>query len=198
MRIGVIGAGAIGQAVARRATAGGHAVVLSNSRGPDSLADTVSELGAGATAGTVADAAAAELVVLAVPWKAVGEVLEGLPPWDGRILVDATNQFTRDGGFEVPDDDTGSEWVARQAPGARVVKGFNTLFARVLAADPRHAEGRQVVFLAGDDADAKATFAELVDGLGYAPVDTGTLHDGGRPMQIGGFLSGLHVLRQEV
>jgi 8-hydroxy-5-deazaflavin:NADPH oxidoreductase len=78
-----------------------------------------------------------------------------------------------------------------------VVKAFNTLFARVLAADPRHDAGRQVVFYAGDDADAKTRFRELAEAFGFATVDLGSLHEGGRLMQPGAPLSGLHVLKQD-
>ena len=194
---GVLGAGAIGKAVAGHAVAAGLPVVLSNSRGPESLAPLVAELGPGATAGTIREAAAADIVLLSVPWPTIGDVLGDLPPWDGRILIDATNQFLPGGGIDDLGDETGSERVASLAPGARVVKAFNTLFARVNAANPRHEAGRQVLFFAGDDEDAKATFSALVDGFGFAPIDVGGLRDGGRLMQIdGGFLSGLDVLKR--
>jgi predicted dinucleotide-binding enzyme len=192
MRFGIIGAGNIAQAVARHAVAVGHDVIVSNSRGGESLAAVAAELGA--TPGPVAEAASAELVLLAVPWAAVPAALEGLT-WDGRVLIDATNAFVSYEPMRVADlgDQTSSEYVASLAPGARVVKAFNTLFARFIAADPQ----LQVVFLAGDDADAKARVGEFVDGLGFAGVDIGGLHDGGRLMAPGGGpLSGLHALKQ--
>jgi predicted dinucleotide-binding enzyme len=198
MRFGTIGAGNIAQAVARHAVAAGHDVVISNSRGPETLADVAAELGA--TAGTVEEAAAADIVLLASPWSAVDDILGGLPAWDGRILIDATNAFISFSPMQVADfgDGTSSEHVASLAPGAHVIKAFNTLFARFIAADPRHDAGRQLLFYAGDDADAKARFAALVDAFGFAPVDVGTLHEGGKFMQAGGGpLSGLHALKQE-
>ena len=198
MRFGTIGAGNIAQAVARHAVAVGHDVVISNSRGPESLADLAAELGA--TAGTVEEAASAEIVLLASPWSAVDAILEGLPDWDGRILVDATNAFISFSPMQVQDfgDSTSSEHVASLAPGAHVIKAFNTLFARFIAADPRHDAGRQLLFYAGDDARAKARFQTIVDAFGFAPLDVGTLHDGGKLMQAGGGpLSGLHALKQE-
>jgi predicted dinucleotide-binding enzyme len=198
MRFGTIGAGNIAQAVARHAVAAGHDVVISNSRGPETLADLAAELGA--TAGTVEEAASAEIVLLASPWSAVDAILEGLPDWDGRILVDATNAFISFSPMQVADfgDSTSSEHVASLAPGAHVIKAFNTLFARFIAADPRHDAGRQLLFYAGDDADAKARFGAFVDAFGFAPVDVGPLHDGGKLMQAGGGpLSGLHALKQE-
>ena len=200
MNFGTIGAGTIAQALAGHLMTAGHRVVLSNSRGPSTLDDVVANLGPLASAGTVEHAAQADMVFLTVMWPNIPAALAELPPWDGRILVDATNQFARTDPVEVADlgDQTGSEWVAAFAPGARVIKAFNTLHAAYIAPDPRHPAGRQVVFYAGDDAPAKATFGELVDGFGFAPVDLGALRDGGRLMQVGGGpLSALHALRQD-
>jgi predicted dinucleotide-binding enzyme len=199
MRFGTIGAGTIGQAVGRHVLNAGHEVTFSNSRGPDSLAALISELGPRALAGTVAEAASADMVLLAAPWDQVADSLAGLPDWDGRILIDATNQFslTR---REIADlgDQTGSEFVASLAPGARVIKAFNALYARYIEPDPRHDAGRQVLFFAGDDHDAKESFSSLFDGIGFAVVDVGPLREGGRLMQIdGGPLSALHVLKQD-
>ena len=200
MTFGIIGAGTIAQALARHLVTAGHSVVLSNSRGPSTLDGVVSTLGPLASAGTVAQAAEADMVFLTVMWPDIPAALADLPPWDGRILVDSTNQFARLDPIEVADlgDQTGSEWVAALAPGARVIKAFNTLFAEYIAPDPRHPAGRQVLFYAGDDAAAKATFGELVDSFGFAPVDIGALRDGGRLMQVGGGpLSALHALKQD-
>ncbi|MDA0166428.1 NAD(P)-binding domain-containing protein [Solirubrobacter ginsenosidimutans] len=198
MRFGTIGAGNIAQAVARHAVAAGHDVVISNSREPETLAELAAELGA--TAGSVEEAAAADIVLLAPPWSAVDDILGALPAWDGRILIDATNAFISFSPTQVADfgDGTSSEHVASLASGAHVIKAFNTLFARFIAADPRHDAGRQLLFYAGDDADAKARFAALVDDFGFAAVDAGSLHEGGKFMQAGGGpLSGLHALKQE-
>ncbi|MBN9791539.1 NADP oxidoreductase [Pseudonocardia sp. TMWB2A] len=196
MRFGTIGAGTVAQAVAGHLVAAGHAVTLSNSRGPGSLRDVVARLGPSAGAAPVDEAARADMVFLTVPWPRVGDALAGLPPWDGRILVDTTNRMTEATGVG-PGAVTPSELVATLAPGARVVKAFNTLYARYIAADPRHPEGRQLLFYAGDDAAAKASFHDVADRMGFAPVDAGTLRDGGRLMQVGGPLSALHALRQD-
>ncbi len=199
MRFGSIGAGTIGQAVGRHVLNAGHEVIFSNSRGPESLAVLVAELGPRASAGTVAEAADADMVLLAAPWDKVADSLAGLPDWDGRVLIDATNQFSL-ARREIADlgDQTGSEFVASLAPGARVIKAFNTLYARYIEPDPRHDAGRQVLFLAGDDHNAKESFSSLFDGIGFAVVDVGPLREGGRVMQIdGGPLSALHVLKQD-
>ncbi|WP_307136094.1 NADPH-dependent F420 reductase [Streptomyces aurantiacus] len=196
---GTIGAGTIGQGIAGHLVTAGHRVVLSNSRGPDTLRDTVARLGPSATAGTVAEAAAAEMVFLAVRWQDIPAALADVAAWDGRILVDTTNQMTGPTPRDHVDlgSETGSEFVARHAPGARVIKAFNTLFAQYIVPDPRHTEGRQLLFYAGDDADAKTDFCALADEIGFAPVDAGSLREGGRLMQVGGGpLSALHALKQ--
>jgi len=200
MRIGTLGAGTVAQAIARHAVRHGHEVVLSNSRGPASLSALVAGLGPLATAGTPAEAADADLVVLAVGWPSVPDAVAGLPPLDGTVVIDATNQFeTLAPTPAIADlgDLTGSEYVASLLPGARVVKAFNALYAQFIAPDPRHEAGRQVLFLAGDDADAKNTVKELTSEFGFAPVDLGSLREGGRLIQLGGPLSALHVLKQD-
>jgi predicted dinucleotide-binding enzyme len=147
MKYGTIGAGTIAQALARHLIGAGYPVTLSNSRGPDTLTDLITDMGPLATAGTVAQAAKADIVFLAVPFLAIPAALDGLPDWGGRILVDTTNvlAFTNSGRPELLDlgDQTGSEITAAHAPGARVIKAFNTLYARYIAPDPRHAAGRQ-------------------------------------------------------
>jgi predicted dinucleotide-binding enzyme len=200
MKIGMLGAGAVAQAIARHAIRHGHEVVLSNSRGPASLAPLVEDLGALAAAASPAEAAAADLVVLAVPWPRIPDAVAGLPGLDNTIVIDATNQFASlSPKPEIADlgDLTGSEYVASLLPGARVVKAFNALYGQFIAADPRHEAGRQVLFLAGDDAAAKNTVRDLASEFGFAPVDLGTLREGGRLIQLGGPLSALHALKQD-
>ncbi|MER7780013.1 NAD(P)-binding domain-containing protein [Streptomyces sp. NPDC096191] len=200
MKLGMLGAGAIAQAIARHAIRHGHEVVLSNSRGPASLAPLVKDLGALAAAAPPAEAAAADLVVLAVPWPQIPDAVAGLPRLDKTIVIDTTNQFASlPPTPEIADlgDLTGSEYVASLLPGARVVKAFNSLYTQFIAPDPRHDAGRQVLFLAGDDADAKNTVRGLTSEFGFAPVDLGTLREGGRLIQLGGPLSALHALKQD-
>ena len=143
--VGIIGAGRIGQAMARIALRAGRSVVIANSRGPESLTSVVSALGDDVSAGTVQQAAAAGIVVLAVPWPRVQQALEGLE-WSGQIVIDATNDFD-------PSDlngRTSSEVVADLVRGARVVKAANTLAAAVLGSDPQEASGQRVIFLSGE------------------------------------------------
>ncbi|MFF3464725.1 NADPH-dependent F420 reductase [Streptomyces sp. NPDC001984] len=198
--IGVLGAGEVGQAVADKAIRHGHEVLIGNSRGPQTLEALVGKLGPKARAVTAEEAAKPELVFLAVPFFAVPELTD-LTSWPGKIVVDTTNQFAAAnpyrGRYDVGDL-TGSEWVARHLPGARVVKALNTLYGPFIAADPRHAEGRLVAFYAGDDTGAKAAVAGLLDEFGFAALDLGGLREGGRLMQLDGALSAKHLLLQDV
>ncbi|CAN5598154.1 NADPH-dependent F420 reductase [soil metagenome] len=201
MDIGILGAGEVAQAIAGHAVAHGHHVILSNRRGPRSLAPIIDRLGPLASAATPAEAARAELVLLAVPWTSIPQVVgsTAMPDWNGRIVIDATNQFAAlvpRPVFADLGDLTGSEHVTSLLPGARVVKAFNTLFGRYIAADPHHSAGRQLLFVAGDDRIANDTITALAHQFGFAPVDLGGLREGGRLMQVGGPLSGLHALRQ--
>jgi predicted dinucleotide-binding enzyme len=200
MNFGTIGAGTVAQAIARHLVTTDNQVILSNSRGPDTLGDVVDALGPLASSGTVAQAASADMVFLAVRWSDIPDALSGLPAWNERILVDTSNlgPGSRSDGFVDLGSSTGSEFVAEHAPGARIVKAFNTLYAKYIAADPRHAEGRQLLVYAGDDTDAKAQLHQVTDSFGFAPVDLGSLRDGGRLMEVGGGpFSALHALKQD-
>jgi predicted dinucleotide-binding enzyme len=199
--VGIIGSGPVARALARQSLKAGYRVCLSNSRGPASLNEVVNKLGDGAQAVTVAEAARADLVILAIPFLKVPELTAVVPDWSERVVVDATNQYaqyepTYDGFVDLGED-TGSEWVARHLPGATVVKAFNAMFASYIDAEPRHTEGRQAVFFATDDDAASTDFGQYATRLGFAPVLLGTLHDGGRLMQLGGALSAVHVIRQD-
>ncbi|MCW3056406.1 MAG: oxidoreductase [Solirubrobacterales bacterium] len=193
--LGIIGAGRLGQAMARTALRAGRRVVIANSRGPESLAPVVSALGGGVSAGTVEQAAAAPTVVLAVPWERVPGALQGLQ-WNGQIVIDATNDFAGTD-FEGSDLDarTSSELVAGLVSGARVVKGANTLVAAVLGSDPHEAAGQRVIFLSGDDVDAKSEARRLFEEAGFFVIDLGDLVTGGRMQQIRGPLAGVNLIR---
>lgn len=194
--VGIIGAGAIGQAMARRLVAAGIDVILSNSRGPASLAPVVDALGAHARAGTRQEAAAADIVFVSVNWSRLDEALDGID-WNGRILIDANNPVLLPG-YRLAElgGRNSSQVLAGLAPGARVVKAFNTLLASVLASDPREAGGRRVVFLSGDDRDAKGVVTGLADRLGFASIDLGSLEVGGTLQQFpGGPLPAVNLVK---
>ena len=181
MKIGIIGSGNIGGTLARLWARAGHQVMVSNSRGPESLRDFVAEIGG--EAGTVDEAARfGQVVLLATPWRSP----EALPSPDavkGKIVIDAMNPYTATGGIQDLGDSSSSEETAKRLPGATIVKAFNTIWVRHLEANGRPdapVEERHAVFVAGDDAEAKATVFRLIEDIGFGPVDTGSLRDGKR------------------
>jgi 8-hydroxy-5-deazaflavin:NADPH oxidoreductase len=197
MNIGIIGAGGIGQAFAAHVARAGYEVIVSNSRDPESLAGLVRQLGPRAKAGTRQEAARADVVVVAVQWEHLRAALSDLPAWNGRILIDATNPVLEPG-FRLAElnGSTSSEIVASMAPGARVVKVANTLLRAALAADPKQAGGRRVLFMSGDDAAAKADVSSILDKVGFATIDLGGLASGGRLQQFpGGPLPTLNLIK---
>ncbi|BDP43815.1 NADP oxidoreductase (plasmid) [Deinococcus aetherius] len=177
MNIGIIGSGHIGGTLARLFSARGHAVLLANSRGPESLREMVAELGPGVRAVTPQEAAReAEVVVEAIPFGRLTE----LPREDlsGKILVTAANYYPeRDGEIDLGGLSE-AEYTARLLPGVRVVKAFNTIWFRHLAeqGDPGKPQSeRRAIFVEADDPGAKAVVSHLIDELGFAPVDGGDL-----------------------
>jgi 8-hydroxy-5-deazaflavin:NADPH oxidoreductase len=188
--IGIIGAGRLGQAMARVAVRAGRNVMLANSRGPESLTSVVSDLGEGVSPRTVDEAAAARLVVVAVPWDRVPAAVHDLD-WNGQIVVDATNDWSADD----LQGRTSSELVAALVAGARVVKAANTLSAETLGSDPHQGGGQRVIFISGDDADAKAEVVALFQDAGFAAIDLGDLATGGAMQQIHHPLAGVDLIR---
>jgi predicted dinucleotide-binding enzyme len=196
MSIGIIGSGALGSNLARILAKKGIAATISNSRGPASLASLVEELGASIKAGTVEEAASADIVFAAVRWVDAEKVLRRLPNWNGRIVVDGTNpvEFLDPNSPDANDPrnplaaygikavDLGGKYssqVIRQyVPGARVVKAFNHLDVNVLP-EPEVSAGKRVLFYSGDDAGAKAEVRQIIEATGFFPVDLGTLDVGG-------------------
>src|SRR5207253_6229477 len=173
MKFGTIGAGTVALAFAREALAAGHEVVLGSRRGPDSLASAVAELGRGASAASVEDAARPDYVLLAVPWPNVEDALRGPPAWNGRVLIDATNPFIQYSPRLVLADlgDKGaSEVVAALAPGARVVKAFNSIVTARFNEGPVKNGGRRVIFLSGDHSEPKGFIRELIKSFGFEPI----------------------------
>ncbi|WP_040693095.1 NADPH-dependent F420 reductase [Nocardia vinacea] len=182
--LGLIGSGNIGGTLARLAVAAGLDVVVSNSRGPETLAELVAELGPRARAATAAEAAAAgDIVVVTVPLKNYRQV--PVEPLAGKVVIDTNNYYPdRDGTFPELEDGTttSSELLQRHLPTSKVVKAFNNIFYPHLAAlaRPSTASDRSALPIAGDDADAKKAAAELLDTLGYDIVDVGSLNESWR------------------
>jgi 8-hydroxy-5-deazaflavin:NADPH oxidoreductase len=196
MRIGTLGAGEVALAVAREALSRGHEIVLSSRSGPGALADKVTKLGSGASAATVEEAASLDCVLLAVPWKNVEAALRGLPEWNGRVLIDATNPFVETSPRLVLADLRGigaSEIVAGLAPGARIVKAFNSIRMDRFNEGPIKDQGKRVIFVSGDDEESKRVIKGLIESFGFAAIDLGGLVTGGRIQQAGGPLAGLDL-----
>lgn len=188
MKIGIIGAGHIGAAAAHLFVRAGHQVALSNSRGPASLDELVAELGPRAHATTPEEAARyGEVVLLAVPWRSP-EALPSPAAVAGKVVIDAMNPYRPDFSLHDLGDSTSSEEVQKRLPGARLVKALNTIFYQHLEERGRPdapLDERHAIFLAGDDAEAKSVVARLIEQIGFVPVDTGSLREGGRRQQPG-------------
>ncbi len=182
--IGLIGAGKIGSQLARLAVKNGYDVVVSNSRGPDTLAGLVSELGPRARAATAEEAAkAGDMVVVTIPLKNLRQV--PVEPLAGKIVIDTDNYYPqRDGHIPELDSETTTtaELLAAHLPKSRVVKAFNHIYAAALTTDgqPPGTKNRRALAIAGDDRDAKAAVARLIDRFGFDVVDAGPLKEGWR------------------
>ena len=184
MTIGLIGAGHIGSQIARLAVAHGYDVVISNSRGPDSLSDLVRELGPKARAATVLEAArVGDIVVVTIPLKQYQSV--PVDPLAGKVVVDTNNYYPqRDGHIAELDNEstTTSELLQSHLPASKVVKAFNHIYAAELTThgQPAGSQNRRALVIAGDDAKAKATVAQMLDAFGFDAVDAGALKEGWR------------------
>ncbi|WP_408360813.1 MULTISPECIES: NADPH-dependent F420 reductase [unclassified Paraburkholderia] len=182
MKIGIVGAGFIGRAMAALAKADGHDVMISNSRDPRTLISTAAALGC--ATGTAEQAARfGDVVVVAVPFSSIDELPAAA--LDGRVVIDTCNYYPqRDGQIDALDKraTTTSQMLAARLPGARVVKAFNAILAKDLETDgkPKGAPQRRALPFAGDDEHAKRVVSELLDQFGFDPVDAGTLADSWR------------------
>ena len=177
MNIGILGAGSVGGTLGRRWAANGHKVVFAT-RNPQSakLREAVSKAGKNASAGSNAEAAAkAEVLLVATPWEAAEEALRGAGDLSGKIVIDATNPLLPNlSGLAVGCNDSAAERIARSAPGAKVVKAFNTVGFNIME-NPNFESGPVVMFYCGDDSGAKQKVAGLISELGFNAVDAGPL-----------------------
>jgi 8-hydroxy-5-deazaflavin:NADPH oxidoreductase len=208
MKIGFLGAGNVTRTFGRHLLNAGHTIVVSNSRGPETLAAFVADLGPGAIAGTKQQAAECDVVILAVHWLKVPEALKGID-WRGRILVDASNAHidpkpdislagvTRSRAALKLTGRTSSELVAEMAAGARLVKSISNMpMAWIQDFSPN--KPRTVIFTSGDDGEAKQLVIDLVNSTGLVAIDLGSLALGGAMHEVGAPLSGLdlHFVRR--
>jgi 8-hydroxy-5-deazaflavin:NADPH oxidoreductase len=208
MRIGFIGAGSVTRTLGKHLLSAGHSIVVSNSRGPETLNDFVVELGPGASAGTKQQAAECDVVILATHWVKVPEALKGID-WHGKILVDATNAHmdakpdislagvTRSRAALKSTGRTSSELVGGMAAGARIVKSISNMpMAWIQDFSPN--KPHTVIFASGDDAEAKKIVMDLINSTGLVAIDLGSLAAGAAMHDVGGPLSGLdlHLMRR--
>jgi predicted dinucleotide-binding enzyme len=194
---GIIGAGNIGQSIAHHLVKAGYSVILSNSKGPDSLKEIVANLGKGAKAGSLQDAAKADIVVLAIPWLALPS-LKTLTNWQDKLVIDATNQYISFNPNKFADlgGKASSEVVAETLKGARIVKAFNTLWFKILASDPEQGGGNRVLLVSGDDTEAKKEVVDLIETLKFAAVDIGSLAHS-KIQEQDGLLGHINLIRVE-
>lgn len=192
MTIGILGAGKMAQMLVPKLVSGGHRVIISNSKGPESLQSLVQELGPGVSAAQSKQMLAeADIVILATPWEKTAAAIDAAGSWAGKVVIDATNN--RRG--PRPEDliDIGgrgsSEVVAKMLPGAHVVKTFNYEPIPIFAAGLPAEGDSGAIFYSGDDAQAKAKVAQLIRDLGGEPIDAGSLAEGGKLHGMGGPLS---------
>jgi predicted dinucleotide-binding enzyme len=206
MKIGSIGAGTVARTFGRHLIAAGHTVVVSNSRGPETLTRFIAELGPNAIAGTKQQAAECDVVILATNWVKMPEALKGID-WHGRILIDATNAHMD----PKPDISlagvtrsraalkgrTSSEIVAEEAVGARLVKSISNIPMEWIQ-DFSPNKPSTVIFTSGDDTEAKQLVIELINSIGFVAIDLGSLVTGGAMHEVGAPLSGLglHFVRR--
>lgn len=190
MKIGIIGAGHIGGNAAKLFTEAGHDVAIANSRGAETLRDLVAEIGGNAKALSVAEAAEfGDVVFVSIPFGKYREL--PADAFDGKIVIDSNNYYPeRDGNYIELDEGgtTSSELLSNHLKGAKIVKGFNTIWFEHLKTQGDKdlpVEERRAIFIAGDDAEAKALVTKLIEEIGFAAVDTGGLHDGGIRQQPG-------------
>ena len=194
MRIGILGAGRMGQMLARLLIRAGHSVQLSNARGPESLAGIIAELGPGASAAAPAAMLAGNtVIILATRWDQTPNAVGGLGSWEGKVVIDTTNNRFGPNPADMYDlgGNTSSEIVAALIPGARLVKAFNHQPIPALATMGETTGGeRRALFVAGDDQAANQLVAGLIRAMGGEPIETGDLHTGGRLQATGGPLAG--------
>lgn len=194
MKIGIIGSGKIGLAFAKQAIKAGYEVLVSNSRGPASLAEVVRDI-KGVQAGTVEEALKADVIFLAVQWIHLSAIA-GQYNWKGKLVIDPINPV-------VPPDykmaelngRPSSEVVSEMLSGARVVKAFNTFTPELLSAAPEQSGGRRVIFFSGNDAEAKRTVLSIIEKMGFAGIDLGGFEASKLQQYPSGPLPGLNLIK---
>jgi 8-hydroxy-5-deazaflavin:NADPH oxidoreductase len=185
MTYAIIGAGTVGATLARFFAARDIPVLITNSRGPETLGELAADIGPGVTPVTIAEAVKADVILVAVGALAFKDVGALLPDWSGKIVIDVTNGFTLPPEVQQAEyrGRLTSEVNAERVPGAKLVKAFNQLPLKVLASPLPDTLGRRVIFVSSDHEDASATVAALAENLGFAAIEIGKIAEGGRLIQ---------------
>ncbi|MFF4909087.1 NADPH-dependent F420 reductase [Streptomyces sp. NPDC001260] len=185
-RYAIVGTGNIGSALARLFARAGVEVVIANTRGPHSISELATALGPAVRPVTLAEALANDVIFMAIPFGAVEAFGRALPDWNGKIVVDTTNAHYAPNSADVLKGRLSSHYVAEALPGAQIVKAFNQLPARTLAAEAPADQGKRVVFISSDSADAGSRIAELARTLGLSAIQLGKIAEGGRLIEVPG------------
>lgn len=185
-RYAIVGTGNIGSALARLFARAGVEVAIANTRGPHSISELATALGPTVRPVTLAEALANDVIFMAIPFGAVEAFGRALPDWNGKIVVDTTNAHYAPNSADVLQGRLSSHYVAEALPGAQIVKAFNQLPARTLAAETPADQGKRVVFISSDSADAGFRVAELAHTLGLSAIQLGKIAEGGRLIEVPG------------
>ena len=203
MKIGIIGAGHIGGTAAKLFAEAGHEIAIANSREPETLAGLAAEIGGDAKAVTAEEAAEfGEIVFVSIPFGKYKEL--PADKFGGKIVIDSNNYYPdRDGEYEEIESNkiTSSELLAEHLTGAKIVKAFNTIWFEHLKTQGNKdlpVEERRVIFLCGDDADAKGKVSALIEEIGFAPYDTGSLSEGGKTQSPGSAIYNRDLKLEEI
>jgi len=181
----IVGTGNIGSVLARLFGQAGLEVRIANTRGPATITELAASAGPSVVPASLADALAGDVIFLAIPFTAVEQFGKELPDWTGKTIVDATNaHYAPNAAKDILKGRLSSHHVAEVLPGARVVKGFNQLPARTLAAPVPPAQGRRVVFISSDVPESSAQIAQLAETLGLSPIELGRIGEGGRLIEV--------------
>lgn len=196
--IGIIGAGHIGRALATHLSQTTYPVLLTNSRGAASLEAWVASTGGSLRAADLQETIEnADVLFLAVPWNRLEELAKDLTAFQGKILVDATNNIVSVNPFRLADTGgaTTGSYVASLFPNHHVVKAFNTLAATTLALPPQNSTGTRVIFTSGNEDEAIQTVSRITKDMGFEPIVLGNLTEGGKLQDVSGPLSGIELMQ---
>lgn len=197
-KIGIIGSGNIGRGLALHLSKTHYEVLLANTRGPESLKELVSSIGGSLKAGELKETIRqSDIIFIAAPWTSLETLAKEFADYDGKIIVDATNNIVSVSPFRLADvnDKSTGEFVSALFPGQKVIKAFNTLSAATLAQPTKSTAGKTVIVISGNDTEAKNQVSIITEAMGFAPMDIGKFKEAGKLQDVGGALSGIELIK---